>query len=358
MVSISDSRLIKEGFMDTEPNQDDNHNSYQHQMSQRELQILFSPLRLVIILVLCIFCTEFLVHYLLHNSSRFSPEIEVLLDSILLSVALCPILFFLLFRPLKYMVARYQINEKQLRGHKKHLEQEVKARTAELNSMVNKFRELSDHLESVREEERLAIAREIHDEMGQTLTAIKLDLAWIEHKYSSGNSELSGRFNAMRSSLDLLITKAQNLSAKLRPPLLDNLGLAAAIEWQAREFKRRCGIEFNLLLIEDIKVHNKRTGTVIMRILREALTNIARHSKATEVSISLCRNSTDDIVLEIFDNGCGISQDEINSPQAFGLMGMLERARLCHGELTIKGVSGEGTTIRLNIPHRVSEENN
>src|SRR5665647_1147005 len=124
MVSISGSRLIKEGFMDTEPNQDDNHNSYQHQMSQRELQILFSPLRLVVTLVLCIFCTEFLVHYLLHNSSKFSPGIEVLLDSILLSVALCPILFFLLFRPLKYVVDRYHINEKQLCDHKKHLEQE------------------------------------------------------------------------------------------------------------------------------------------------------------------------------------------------------------------------------------------
>jgi signal transduction histidine kinase len=110
------------------------------------------------------------------------------------------------------------------------------------------------------------------------------------------------------------------------------------------------------LLIEDIKVHNKQSGTAIMRILQEALTNIARHSKATEVSISLCRNGTNDLVLEIFDNGCGISQDEINAPQAFGLMGMQERARLCHGELTIKGVSGQGTTIRLNIPHGVGEE--
>jgi signal transduction histidine kinase len=93
-----------------------------------------------------------------------------------------------------------------------------------------------------------------------------------------------------------------------------------------------------------------------MRILREAMTNIARHSKATEVSISLCRKGTNDLVLEIFDNGCGISEDEINSPQAFGLMGMQERARLCHGELTIMGISGEGTTIRLEIPHRAGED--
>lgn len=219
-----------------------------------------------------------------------------------------------------------------------------------------KFRELSDYMESVREQEMLAISREIHDEMGQTLTALKLDISWIEHRFLAGNAELLGRFNAMRSSLDLLIAKTQNLSAELRPPLLDNLGLAAAIDWQARELKRRCGIEFNLLLIEDINVKDKKTGTAIMRILQEALTNIARHSKATEVSISLCRNDTNDLVLEIFDNGCGISQEEMDAPQAFGLMGMRERARLCHGELTIKGIPGEGTTIRLEIPHRIEEE--
>jgi signal transduction histidine kinase len=259
---------------------------------------------------------------------------------------------------LKHLVARYQINENQLRSHKENLELEVKTRTAELDLLVQQFRGLSDHLESVREQERLAISREIHDEIGQTLTAFKLDLSWIQHKFLSINSELIGRLNAMRSSLDMLISKAQNLSAELRPPLLDNLGLAAAIDWQAREFKRRCGIEFNLLLIEDVEVHNNQTGTAIMRILQEALTNIARHSKATEVSISLCRSGTNDLVLEIFDNGCGISKDEINAPNAFGVRGMQERARLCHGELTIKGVSREGTTIRLEIPHRVGEEAN
>ncbi|MDD5285817.1 MAG: sensor histidine kinase [Desulfuromonadaceae bacterium] len=341
--------------MNRELNQDDNHKSHQHQLTHSERQILFSPLRLVAILVLCIFTMEFIVHYLLLNSSIFSPDIEILLDSFLLSFVLCPILFFLLFRPLKHLVVRYQINENRLRGHKEHLEQEVKARTAELDSVIQRFGALSDHLESVREEERLAISREIHDEMGQTLTAFKLDLSWIEHKFMPEKSELIGRFNAMRSSLDLLITKAQDLSAELRPPLLDNLGLAAAIDWQAREFKRRCGIEFNLLLIEDITVQNKQTGTAMMRILQEALTNIARHSKATEVSISLCRSDNNDLVLEIFDNGCGISENEIDAPQAFGVMGMQERARLCHGELSIKGVSGEGTTIRLEIPHIVGE---
>jgi PAS domain S-box-containing protein len=468
--------------------QGDNHDTKQEPLTQREQKILFSPLRLVVVLVLCVFTTEFLVHYLLQNTSMFSPSRVILLDAVLLSVALCPVLIFLLFRPLKHLVARHQINENQLRRHKEHLEQEVKARTAELDSVVQqlreeiiekkqlekdkqdtyctlhttlesmnegfvsldrqwryayvnkaaahlmgrdvaemlgrvcwevfpesvnslayreihrsvtencitffddfiveplnrwyeyrcypspegvsifitditerkyaeaRFRDLSEHLETVREQERLAISREIHDDIGQTLTAFKLDLSWIERKFPSGNNELIGRLNAMRSSLDLLITKAQNLASELRPPLLDNLGLAAAIDWQTREFKRRCGIECHLMLNEEIKALDKQTGTAIMRILQEALTNIARHARATEVSVSLCRSGTDDLILEISDNGAGISQEEISSPLAFGLMGMQERARLCHGQLTIKGVHGEGTTIRLEIPRGAVKE--
>jgi signal transduction histidine kinase len=161
--------------------------------------------------------------------------------------------------------------------------------------------------------------------------------------------------NAMRSILDTLIVKAQNISSELRPPLLDNLGLSAAIEWQARELKRRCGVECHLMLNESV-LPDKNSGTVIMRILQEALANIARHSGATEVSISLCRGNSDDIVLEISDNGCGTTRESIESPLSFGILGMQERARLCHGKLSIQGVAGEGTIIRLEIPHAPGEE--
>jgi len=219
-----------------------------------------------------------------------------------------------------------------------------------------KFRDLTDHLETVREQERLAISREIHDEFGQALIAFKLDLSWIEHKFLPVDFQLTGRLNAMRSTLDLLVTKAQNIASELRPPLLDNLGLAAAIDWQVREFKRRCGIECLLMLNDGIKVHDKEVGTTVMRILQEALTNIAKHAKAQSVVVSLCETAANDLILEIVDDGRGIEQDEIHSALAFGLMGMRERARHCHGVLTIRGARGKGTTVRLEIPRETAKE--
>lgn len=213
-----------------------------------------------------------------------------------------------------------------------------------------KFRKLSEHLEEVREHERLTISREIHDEFGQALMALKLEISLIEHKFLPGNLDLMPRLNAMRSTLDQLVRKVQDISAELRPPLLDNLGLAAAIDWQVREFKRRTGIEYQLMLNEEVKAVSREAATTIMRIVLEALANVARHSGADMVSISLCRFEQQGLVLEVWDNGRGITREEIDSSLAFGLMGMQERARLCHGTLMIKGNEQDGTTIRLEIP--------
>jgi len=160
----------------------------------------------------------------------------------------------------------------------------------------------------------------------------------------------------MRASLNTLIVKTQDITAELRPPLLDNLGLAAAIEWQAGEFKRRNGIECHLMLNEGVEVYDQHAALTIMRIFREALTNIVRHAQATEVGISLCVRN-DVILLEISDNGCGITAQDIESPSAYGIMGMRERAQLCQGELKIMGKPGEGTTICLTMPRQIKKEN-
>jgi signal transduction histidine kinase len=160
----------------------------------------------------------------------------------------------------------------------------------------------------------------------------------------------------MQTSLDHLIAKAQQITAELRPPLLDNLGLAAAIEWQAGEFERRSGIECHLMLNEGIDVSDQQTATSIMRIFQETLTNIIRHARAKVVSISLCERE-DNIILEISDNGCGITIQEIDSSTAYGIMGMRDRAHLCQGELTIKGIPEEGTTVCLTIPQHSLKEN-
>jgi two-component system, NarL family, sensor histidine kinase UhpB len=220
---------------------------------------------------------------------------------------------------------------------------------AKLSLLHEKLSDLSAHLETAREQERLSISREIHDEIGQTLTALKLDLAWVNNRILSGNSELAERLAEIRSGLDYLIAKAQHITAELRPPLLDNLGLVAAVEWQVRQFRRRSGIECRLVSSECIGPLHGGAATAIMRILQEALTNILRHAQATLVQVCLsCTEET--LELEVCDNGLGITPEELASATAFGVMGMYERARLCHGELEISGRQGQGTTLRLAIP--------
>lgn len=272
---------------------------------------------------------------------------------------------FLLFR--KDIAKRIEI-EAELKKNRDELDELVKARTEELENSnrtlcyeiekrmqaEENIRNLSNHLESVREQERLVISREIHDEIGQSLVVLKLDLSMIAHKTSGSTSELKEPLTEMRAILGQLITKTQQITSELRPPLLDNLGLAAAIEWQVKEFKRRSSMECRLTLNKLIEIPDKHSETTIMRIIQEALTNITLHSGATETSISLSKNG-DAIILEIADNGCGITAGEINSPSAYGIMGMQERARLCHGELTLNGSPGEGTVLRLNIPLHETE---
>jgi len=217
-------------------------------------------------------------------------------------------------------------------------------------------RNLSDHEDMIQEQERLAISREVHDEIGQNLTALKLDLAWIGRRLPADDVELAERLREMRASVDQLIVKAQHITAELRPPLLDNLGLAAAIEWQVEELRRRSVMECHLMLNEGIEVDNRHIATTIMRIVQEALTNVIRHARATEVCISLCERDGQ-VVLEVSDNGCGITAAEMNSPTAYGVMGMRERALLCQGELSIRGTPEAGTTVCLTIPrHGVKEE--
>jgi PAS domain S-box-containing protein len=211
------------------------------------------------------------------------------------------------------------------------------------------LRSLTERLQTVQELERLAIARDIHDEIGQQLTALKLDIAWLRHRISADRNELGERLDDMGSNIDLLIGCVQRIAADLRPPLLDNLGLAAAIGWQVSEFTRRSGIECITMLNEDADPSDPQTATAIVRIVQEALTNVIRHSEATEVSISLCRNDGG-LLLEISDNGRGVGEEEIAAHDAYGLIGMQERARICHGELTITGSPGCGTRLRLTIP--------
>ena len=220
---------------------------------------------------------------------------------------------------------------------------------SERKQYEQKILDLSEHLLTVQEKERLAISRDIHDDFGQNLTVLKLDLEMINLKKCTDCKILDESLTSMRKNIDLSIAKVQQIASNLRPPLLDSMGLAAAIEWQINEFRKRSAIEFFVLLNEDNGSLDQKASTAMMRIFQEGLTNIVRHSQATEVTVSLCKRG-DRLLLELTDNGCGITPEQIASPKSLGLMGMYERARNCGGDLRIIRNPEGGTTLVFTIP--------
>ncbi len=211
------------------------------------------------------------------------------------------------------------------------------------------LKELSAHLQSVREEERTLIAREIHDELGQTLTALKIKLTLLLKKIPE---ELPNLKNNLENSIKLIDTSVENvqrISAKLRPDILDELGLLAAIEWQVSEFEKMTEIKCSLVLPKEEIVTDKIRETAVFRILQEALTNIARHSGADRVQVYLFSTPTK-IILEVRDNGRGISNEQIKDVNSLGIHGMEERVSILGGSFLIEGFPGRGTVVRIEMP--------
>jgi two-component system sensor histidine kinase UhpB len=216
------------------------------------------------------------------------------------------------------------------------------------------LRALTRHLQSIREEERTRIAREVHDELGQQLTALKMDLAGLAAKVSSREapdiaSWVDARIHSMSDLVNTMIQTVRKIATELRPLILDDLGLVAAIDWQAQEFQNRTGIRCECIgCTEDLELDRDRS-TALFRILQESLTNVARHSRASAVTIKL-HPLRDRIVLTVRDNGIGITEKEISDPRSLGILGMRERARIFGGELTFTGSSGKGTTVEVLLP--------
>ena len=211
------------------------------------------------------------------------------------------------------------------------------------------LRELATHLQSVREEERTMIAQEIHDELGQVLTALKIQISLLANKLNKNQQALKEKINSLSDMIDASVESVQKISSKLRPGILDELGLIAAIEWQAEDFEKLTNIKCSLSLPKAEIVLEKNKSTAIFRIFQEALTNIARHSQATKTSISLF-NHQSNIYLEILDNGKGITQEQIRDFKSLGIHGMEERAMVFGGQVYIEGIAGKGTTVKVEIP--------
>ena len=214
------------------------------------------------------------------------------------------------------------------------------------------LRNLASHLQSVREEERTMISREIHDELGQGLTALKMDLYWLS-KHLPEQDELYQKMKqkteGMLELIDQNVSAVQRLMTQLRPVLLDDLNLSAAIEWETEEFAKRTGTAYILDLDLNGKELDKTFATTIFRIFQEALTNVARHAQASSITVSL-RVEDGSLVLEVSDNGVGIEQSKITGNQSFGLIGMKERALSYGGDVLIRRNLGKGTTVRAVVP--------
>jgi len=225
----------------------------------------------------------------------------------------------------------------------------------ELERSRQELRNLSAHLQSVREQESTRVARKIHDELGQSLTALQMDLSWLKNRLPAANNDIREKTRSMSGLVDSTIESVHNITLELRPSMLDDLGLPAAIEWQAGDFQKRSGIRCQVHIRCNEDMIDRELATALFRILQETLTNIARHAKATNCRVSLIRNEKE-LCLEVTDNGIGITQWQIDDPRSFGMIGMRERAHLFGGTVHIRNTKPTGTVVKVVIPTGKGEE--
>jgi hypothetical protein len=210
------------------------------------------------------------------------------------------------------------------------------------------LRALAAHVESVREQERVRIAREIHDELGQSLTCMGMDLGFLDKQIDPDNKEAAARVAALVELVKDTIRCVRRISSELRPSILDDLGLGAAIEWLAHDFEGRTQIGCSVEVPEDLSLPVD-LATPLFRVCQEALTNVTRHASASHVRIQLtCMDS--EIALVVNDDGRGITDEEIKRHGSLGLLGMKERVSILGGTLDVQGRAGEGTTVAIRIP--------
>lgn len=211
------------------------------------------------------------------------------------------------------------------------------------------LRHLAGHLQTVREAECGAIARDIHDQLGQMLTALKNDVARLRPRLADPDPTVLGLLDSITGSLNLMIRTTQNIVAALRPRILDELGLIPAIEWQAGQFSQRTGVRAILDLAVTDSALSPAVSTALFRILQESLNNVARHAGASEVRIEITQ-ADGWMTLAVRDNGRGIAASDVENRHSFGLMGMRERAHVFGGQVGIYGEPGQGTTVQVRIP--------
>jgi len=224
-----------------------------------------------------------------------------------------------------------------------------------LRTSEEKLRALALHLQSVREEERIRIAREVHDDLGQALTGLKFDIALFTRNYANEPAQARAeKASALNATIDRLINAVRRISSGLRPEVLDEIGLAAALEWQAREFQKRTGTRIQLNIAPEFREPDKERATALFRIFQELLTNVARHANATRVTATL-DSSPSALTLVVSDNGRGIRDEEIESRRSLGFLGLRERVLAFGGTVEATGQEGKGTCVAVTVPVAVQQ---
>lgn len=306
---------------------------------------------------------------LLYILPPFSRLVGAVFDAFLLSVLVFPMLYFFLWKPMTFHIAERVRSEEELQNYKENLEITVNERTIALRKAINnlkgeikerkraemelqksreQLRTLTAHVQNVREDERKKVARDIHDELGQALTILTFDLSWIEEMLNENQQPI---IDKTRKALELVtnaIQKVREISSELRPTVLDDLGIVAAIDWQANKFQDRTGIICSVAFEPDKITLDEELATEVFRIFQETLTNVARHAEASSVNVNL-KLKDDKLLLKVIDNGKGITEQEINDPKSVGLTGMKERLHPWKGTVEITGLPEKGTTMTVVV---------
>lgn len=218
-----------------------------------------------------------------------------------------------------------------------------------LEKSFEAIRLLTDHIQNIREEERTHMAREIHDQLGQQLTVLKMDVSWLSKKIGSADRPVIEKIKNLNEMLDATVKTVRRISSELRPSLLDDLGLGATIDWHLKEFGNRLGLKTFFIEPEKEMDLSDSIKTGLFRIFQESLTNIARHSEAQNVTVSL-QHMEDVTILSIRDDGKGFEQEKIGNKKTLGILGMRERSTMMGGTYETISLPGQGTTVIVSVP--------
>jgi signal transduction histidine kinase len=278
----------------------------------------------------------------LRGSARWAQDIEFGRVGMLVMTGFTVALLLIVWALARREISAREDKRQSLVEERERLEREVSARTAELS-------ELSNYLQTVREEEKSRLARDIHDELGGILVGAKMDVAWAAERFRDREPEVAAKLKRALAMLDEGVEMKRRIIEELRPTLLDNLGLAPAIDWQVRQVCERAGLQCTLNL-EDTDVEVPPDVTIaIYRIVQEALTNVVKYAKARHVDVELVQNSSE-ISLVLQDDGVGLPPGADTNALSHGISGMRQRVRALGGEFHIRGKPRAGTTIEVNIP--------